>query len=151
MDDGGFDSPERAAIEGFPPEHCRVIASRADGDDAYVLLNAGSTERPYLYGVNCRQEGGRWFEGASGNGPGWARTSDDPDVGTLSLWGDAPPGGEMVRVEFDGQVIDEPVREDAYLIVWWRVPAPRVWPRVTGFRVLGSWVRHERPDEFGPS
>jgi hypothetical protein len=151
MDDSGFDSPESAAMEGFPPEHCRVIASRVDGDDAYVLLNTGTPRQPYLYGANCRREGGRWFDGVSGNGPGWAHSSHDPDVGTLSFWGDAPPGAEMVRVDFDGDVIEELVKEDAYLLVWWRVPPPQVWPRVTGFRVLGSWVPHELPAELEES
>jgi hypothetical protein len=90
MSDSGFDTPESAAIVGFPPKHCRVIASRSHGDDAYVLLNTGSGEAPYLYGVNCRRENGRWFEGGSANGPGWEQTGHDPDVGNLSLWGDAP-------------------------------------------------------------
>jgi len=139
MNDSGFDSPEGAAMNGFPPEHCRVIASRVNGDEAYVLLNTGSSAQPYLYGVNCHRENGRWFEGGSGNGPGWAQTGQDPEVGTLSLWDDAPPGAEMVRVEFEGDLIEEPVREGAYLIVWWRVPPPRDWPRVTGFRIAGHW------------
>jgi hypothetical protein len=149
MDDAGFDSPESAAMEGFPPEHCRVIASRVDGDDAYVLLDTGSSAHPYLYGVNCGRKNTRWFEGNSGNGPGWTKSGDDPDVGTLSLWGDTPEGAEMVRVAFRGVVSEEPVTKGAYLIVWWRVPPPREWPQVTAFQVAGRWVQKELPDEVG--
>jgi hypothetical protein len=39
----GHDSAESAAMEGFPKAHCRVVASRTFGDDAYVLLD---TARP---------------------------------------------------------------------------------------------------------
>src|SRR5437588_5609510 len=30
----GFDSPENAAMAGFPPTHCSVITSRTQGEDA---------------------------------------------------------------------------------------------------------------------
>src|SRR5262249_17956111 len=105
----GFDAPERAAMAGVPPKHCRVVASRVNGNDAYVLLNTGATERPYLYGVNCRHQNGRWFERGSANGSGWEKTGHDPDVGTLSFWDAAPAEAEMVRIEFDGRIIEEPV------------------------------------------
>jgi hypothetical protein len=59
-------------MDGFPIEHCRVIASRIQDDDAYVLLDTGSQGQPYLYGVNCVRSAGRWHETSSGNGPGWA-------------------------------------------------------------------------------
>jgi hypothetical protein len=36
-----FESPEDAAMFGFPAKYCRVVASRVEGDDAYVLLVAG--------------------------------------------------------------------------------------------------------------
>lgn len=101
MSDSGFDSPESAAMVGFPPKQCRVVASRVNGDNASVLLNTGSREQPYLYGINCRRENGRWFEGGSANGPGWEQTGHDPDVGTLSFWDDAPVDEDMVRVEFE--------------------------------------------------
>lgn len=140
MRDDGFDSPEGAAMDGFPARYCRVIASRLQGDDAYVLLNTGSSEQPYLYGVNCRRENGRWFEGGSGNGPGWEQIGHDPDVGTLALWDDAPADADMVRIEFEGHVVDEPVIVRAYLVVWWRVPAPQDWPRVRAFRIAGRWI-----------
>jgi hypothetical protein len=139
MRDESFDSPESAAMVGFPPKHCRVIASRVRGDDAYILLETGSSEPPYFYGANCRRENGRWFERGSANGPGWEQTGHDPDVGTLSFWGDAPPDADMVRVEFDGRMVEEPVIDRAYLVVWWRVPAPQDWPRARSFRVAGRW------------
>jgi hypothetical protein len=140
MSDSGFDSPESAAMVGFTPKYCRPIASRMSGDDAYVLLNTGSSEQPYLYGVNCRRENGRWFEGGSANRPGWEQTGHDPDVGTLSFWDDAPVDADMVRVEFDGGLVEGPVIDRAFLVVWWRVPAPLDWPRARAFRIAGRWI-----------
>ena len=96
-----------------------------------------------MYGVNCVREGNRWFESISGNGPGWSQTDHDPDLGTLSLWDQAPSGAEMARVEFQGNVIDEPITDGAFLVVWWRVPPPHDWPRVTAFKIDGRWVDHE--------
>jgi hypothetical protein len=135
-----FDSPESAAMDGFPPEHCRVIASRVQADRAYVLLNTGSTERPYLSGVSCRRENDRWIEEGSASVPGWQQTDHDPDLGTMTLWGDAPANADLVRVEFDGHITDEPVSEAAYLVVWWRVPFRRQGPKVRAFRVAGRWL-----------
>ena len=140
MTDSGFDSPERAAMVGFPPKYCRPIAIRVNGDDAYVLLNTGPSTQSYLYGVNCRRENGRWFEGGSANGPGWEQTGQDPDVGTLSFWDEAPVDADMVRVEFDGRIVEEPVIDLAFLVVWWRVPAPQDWPRAQAFRIAGGWI-----------
>jgi hypothetical protein len=142
MSDDGFETPQHSAMVGFPPKYCRVVASRVNGDDGYVLLNTGSSEQPYLYGVNCRRENGRWFQGGSANRPGWEQTGHDPDVGTLSFWNDAPADADMVRVEFDGRIFEEPVIDRAYLVVWWRVPAPQDWPRVAAFRIAGRWVDH---------
>ena len=53
----GFDSPEAAAMSTFPAEYCHVVAARTEGDDAYVLLDTGPPERPYLYRVNCPSDG----------------------------------------------------------------------------------------------
>jgi hypothetical protein len=136
----GFDSPETAAMEGFSGGDCVVIASRTDGEDAYVLLNTGSNTRPYLYGVNCSRQNARWIERGSANGPGWEQTGHDPDVGTLSLWGNAPAGADMIRVEFGDEQLEEHVVEGAYLLVWRRVQPPVSLPRVTGFRINGGWV-----------
>ena len=135
----GFDTPEAAAMSTFPAESCSVVAARTEGDDAYVLLDTGPPERPYLYGVNCHRTDGRWFEGASSNGPGWGQTDDGTDVGTLSLWNDVPMGVDSVRVAFGGAVIDEPVQNGAYLLVWFRVQLPSEWPRVVAVRRSGNW------------
>jgi hypothetical protein len=141
MSDSGFDSPEGAAMTGFPAKYCRPVAARLHGDDAYVLLNAGSDTQPYLYGVNCRRKDGRWFDGGSANAPGWQHSGDDPELGTLAFWDDAPLGADLVRVEFDGRVVEEPVVDRAFLVVWWRVPAPAEWPRARAFRIAGRWTR----------
>jgi len=65
---------------------------------------------------------------------------DHPDVGILSFWDNAPADADMVRVEFEGHILEEPVVDQAYLVVWWRVPAPQDWPRVTAFRIAGRWI-----------
>ncbi len=127
----------------FPPQHCRMVASRSHGDDAYVLMDTGSEGQPYLYGAHCHRDADGWYEGSSSNGPGWCQTGHDPDVGSLAVWGDAVAGAHMVRIEFDGVVIDEPVPLGAFLVVWWRVPVPSEWPRVVAFQVDGRWVPAE--------
>ena len=147
----GYDSPESAAMEGFPPAYCRVIASRVSGDHAYVLLNTGSTVSPYLYGVNCFRKGGRWFESSSSNGPGWAGTGRG--LGNLSCWGDAPERATAVRVSFDGRAFEETVIEGAYLLVWWQVPYPSGWPAVSAFEIAGVWrspAGHNTPANQDP-
>ena len=123
----------------FPAEYCSVVAARSQGNHAYVLLDTGPPDRPYLYGVNCYSEAGRWFEGGSSNGPGWEQTDDAPDLGTLSCWSDAPIGVDLVRIVFDDAVIDEPVQNRAYLRVWFRVPCPLQSPRVIAIRSGGQW------------
>src|SRR2546422_11518931 len=55
---------------------------------------------------------------------------------TIPIWvrcrggGDAPAGADFIRVAFEGTVIDEPIQDGVYLLVWWRVPYPSEWPRV---------------------
>jgi hypothetical protein len=144
----GYDSPESAAMEGFPPAHCRVVASRVSGDYAYVLLNTGSRSQPYLYGANCICEHGRWFEQGSSNSPGWQGADDPPYLGNLSFWGDAPQGAHAVRVIFEDQTVEESVVDGAYLLVWWQVPRPSEWPRVSAFRIDGVWT--PQPGLLGP-
>ena len=139
MSDLGHDSPDSAAMTGFPAAHCQVLGSRVSGDQAYVLLQTGSKTQPYLYGVNCTRRHGRWFETGSSNAPGWEQTGHDPDVGTLSFWGEATNGADAVRVTFASNLIEEPIRKGAYLVVWWRVPQPPEWPRVIAFRIGGAW------------
>lgn len=128
-------------MSGFPAAHCRVVACETSGDDAYVLLDTGSPGRPYLYGETCYRKDGQWSGGASGNGPGWSPSSDDPDVGALTFWGDAPASVDMIRVEFDGELVETPVRDGIYFLIKWRVPCPSSmdWPRIVAVRDSGEW------------
>jgi hypothetical protein len=135
----GHDSPEQAAMVGFPAAHCRVIASQSFEDDAYVLLDTGSPGQPYLYGANCYRKDGKWFESGSSDASGWAQTSHDPDLGTLSFWGDAPASVDSVRVEFGNTLVDAPIHQGAYFLVWWRVPNPSEWPDIVAIREDGTW------------
>jgi hypothetical protein len=80
MTQQGHDSPDRAAMAGFPEAHCRVIACQSFKDDAYVLLNTSAPEQPDLYGVNCYRKDGEWFESGSGDVSGWEQRSHDPDL-----------------------------------------------------------------------
>ena len=145
MNQDGFDSPEAAATSTFPRQSCSVVAARTEGDDAYVLLNTGTREQPYLYGVNCSRKAGGWHEGGSGNGPGWAQAGPDLDLGTLSVWGDAPAGATRVRIALNGDVVEAPVTEGAYLAVWWRVPATGQSVQVIEFNVGERWIPHAKP------
>jgi hypothetical protein len=46
-------------------------------------------------------------------------------------------------------LVEAPVTDGAYLVVWWRIPHPeRGWPHVEAFRVQGEWVREiaENPE-----
>ena len=52
-----FDTPETAAMFGFPPKYCHVVASRVHGDEAYVLIQTASDGSSYLYGVRCHRHG----------------------------------------------------------------------------------------------
>ena len=129
-------------MSGFPPVHCRVVASVMHEGDAYVLLDCGSPGQPYLYGVNCVRREGGWSEMSSGNGPGWSLTVPDRGLGTPTLWGDAPADADLVRVNFNGLTSEVPVRNGAYLAVWWRVPSPRHgWPPRRGVPDQGCLIR----------
>lgn len=141
-------------MSGFP-SHVRVVASRASGDDAVVVLDTGSGGTRSLYQVICARQGHKWIELSSGNGPGWARTSRDDtstpstdwrerefehrSVGTLSDWGNAPPEAEMVRLYFKGRLYEEPVRDGVYLFAWWKVGFPQEYPDDLAFRIRGEW------------
>jgi hypothetical protein len=132
-----FDTPHAAALDGFPPG-TRVVASAAEGDDAYVLLDTGTDGHAYLYGACVRREGDGWIEGSSGNGPGWSVT--DGDLGTATVWGDdAPAGADLVRASCGGDTREAPVRDGIYFIAWWRVPHTAD-ARVDAFRVAGEWI-----------
>lgn len=135
-----FETPEAAALDGFPGAHCRVVAARISGDDAYVLLDAGEPGYPYLYGSCVAREDGGWREGTSSNGPGWTSTEEDGELGTLVDWDVAPEGADQVRVSFRGETRIEPVANGVYLAAWWRVPSDLAFPRVEAFRIRGRWV-----------
>lgn len=136
----GSNSPENAAMARFPAS-CRVVATRVEGDDAFVLLNVGSAGQPYFYGVHCKRRDGRWCEGASGTGPGWSLSDEQSRLGTRSMWDEAPAGADMVRVGLNGQVLEEIVVDGAYLAVWFKQPEPHgPGPRVVAFRIAGKWI-----------
>jgi hypothetical protein len=130
----GHDSPEQAALTGFPEAHCRVIETKVSGDHAHVLLNAGSSSQPYLYGVNCYRQDGRWFESDSGNGPSWSPTSEDDELGMLAFWGDIHDGAEAVLVKFGDGIHEAVVHDGVYFLIWWNVPFPETFPRVISIR-----------------
>ncbi|HJR67692.1 MAG TPA: hypothetical protein VJ802_14770 [Gemmatimonadaceae bacterium] len=135
------ESPEAAALDGFPPGAVRVVATRAHGDDAYVLLDTRPAGPPYLYGVECMRDAGGWVEGSSSNGGGWRVTDADAELGTLVAWDQAPAGADRVRVALGADVHEEPVEYGVFLSAWWRVPPPAgVWPRAVAFRIAGRWV-----------
>jgi hypothetical protein len=141
MPSATFDTPEFAALDGFPGVPCRVVASAREGDDAYVVLDTGAPGRPYLYGICVAREHGGWVEGTSGNGPGWTLTDGERGLGTATAWGEAPEGAVRVRATFGGEVREVPVANGVYLVAWWRVPFREDGgPRVEAFRVGGRWV-----------
>lgn len=135
-----FATPEAAALSGFPPQ-CRVVASLAGGDDAYVLLDTGQPGAPYLYGACVSRDDDGWQEGTSGNGSGWTLTDSERDLGTATVWDAAPEGADRVRASLDGEVREADVVEGMYLVAWWRVPAAALDRlRVEAFRIGGAWV-----------
>lgn len=136
-----FATPEEAALEGFAGQPCRVAASQAEGDDAYVLLDMGSPGHPRLYGVCVAREDGGWVEVSSGNGGGWTRTDGERQLGVATAWGVAPRGTDRVRAGFDGGTREAPVAGGVYLAAWWGVPSPAGGlPRAEAFRIHGRWV-----------
>ena len=135
-----FDSPEAAAMSDFPAAHCRVVASAAEGDDGYVLIDANPLEGGYLYGVNVHRVDGGWEPGTDGNGPGWTVADPERELGTLVVWGEAPKRADRVRVEWNGETREAAAEEGVYLVAWWRVPPPDEFPGEVAFRVRGEWV-----------
>jgi hypothetical protein len=134
-------SLSEAAVAAFPAGAARVLALSASGDDAYVLVDVGSANQPYLYGVVFARREGIWREGGSGNGPGWSRTSATEAVGTLAFWDDAPPGSDRARIEFAGSTLEVPIANGVYLATWWRVPSTTIeMPRATSLRIEGRWI-----------
>jgi hypothetical protein len=125
----------------FPPEHCRVVASAAMGDDGFVLLDTGSPGSPYLYAASVMRTADGWIDGVSSNGLSWALTDEEHDLGTLAAWDEAPPGADRVRVVLYESVHEVAVTNGVYLVVWWRQPYPPAGahPRAVACRINGVW------------
>lgn len=137
----GFASLADAARASFPPQHVRIVAMREHGDAGYVLFDTRPSGPSYLYGVNYgRAANGRWGEGSSSNGAGWSQIGTDVTLGTQTFWDDAPDGADRVRVEFMGEVREEPVVDGAYLVVWWNVPGDIDTEMRVQFSINGRWV-----------
>ena len=129
------------ARSSFPTECCRLIALLEHDNAGYGLFDTGPIGQPYLYGVNYERRDGVWSEGTSGNGPGWSQVGPDDGLGTWTVWDEAPPGADAVRLEFDGEGREEAVTTGFYLAAWWGVPCKDdVSPHVTAFRINGEWV-----------
>lgn len=136
-----FETPEAAALEGFPDAHCRIVAARVSEDAAYVLLDSGPSGQPHLYGSSLVRRNGGWAMTASSNGPSWTSTGEEGEFGTLVHWDLAPDGADQVLVSVRGETRIEPVTNGVYLAAWWRVPCPDLtYPRVEAFRIQGRWI-----------
>jgi len=135
-----FASPEVAALSDFPAGAVYVVASRANADNAYVLLDTRPNGPAYPYGIAFKREAGEWIEGASNNAGGWF-ADGDLGLGMLAFWDeDAPAGADLVRIDFGSDIHEEPVTEGVFLSVWWRVPSPERISRVSSpseWRVAG--------------
>jgi hypothetical protein len=83
-------TPEEAARGGIPERYARAlgVVYSPDGNHAVVLL--GTNEPPFLYPyqVVCGRGEDGWYEGISGNGPGWSTTSNEgePNAGVATDW-----------------------------------------------------------------
>jgi hypothetical protein len=145
-----FSSPEDAVLSSFPPGAVRVVASRTSGYDAYVLVDTRPDGPPYLYGVEVTRDGEGWIEGGSGNSAGWRLREFGADVGTLVVWEEAPPGADRVRVEFEGDVHEEPIESGAYLSAGGGYPILTQAGRALclfASTAVGSMRMRLRPDE----
>ena len=95
-----FPTPEAAAMQGFPPAYCRVLAVEVNGNDGFVLLDTGPAEYRYLYGGTVERLAGGWCGGIDSNGAGvgWTLTDDHAEVGVVAACGEAPsPAAAAVR------------------------------------------------------
>jgi hypothetical protein len=137
-----FPTPEDAVLAAFPGTPCIVVAQAVGDDAAYAVVDVGQPGHPYLYEVSVEREEGGWVEGSSGNGPGWTLTDRERDLGTATVWGEAPAGTTRVRGSYMGDIREAPVPRGVYLLAWWRVPSPsdNVYPRVDAFQIGGKWV-----------
>ena len=135
-------SPEAAAMASFPAAHCRVVASAADGDDAYVVLDTGPTAYRYLYGLSAAREADGWRDGTGGNGPaaGWVLADEAGERGTAYIYGEAPDGATRARATLGADVREAAVAGGVYLVVWFRAPADVPTPTLVAFEVGGRWT-----------
>ena len=138
-----FPFPQAAAMQGFPPAHCRVIAADIDGDDGFVMLDTGPAEYRYLYGGTVKRVESGWEGGpdSNGGGIGWTITDWDQDLGVVYVCDEVPSDIDSVRVTWRGEEREVPVRNGVYLVTWWREQYPEgEWPRATSFRNRGRWT-----------
>ena len=141
-----YSTPEGAAMHGFPPEHCRVLALELDADDGFVMLDTGPPGSPYLYGGTVKREASGWSSGidSNGGGIGWTSTELDHDIGVVHMCGEAPEGADAVRASWRGTTRESPVRNGIVLLTWWQEKNPqRAYPRVVAYRVGGEWIAAE--------
>lgn len=131
-----FDTPEDAALAGFPTRFARVIGSATQGDYSVVLLGTNEPPQLYPYQVHCYRENGQWVEGSSSNGGGWSPTGDD-DIGVVTIWDEVPDGIVAVVVECRGTEHVVGVNHGHYFYAEWDYPDDNMvegWPRVIELR-----------------
>jgi hypothetical protein len=69
-DDVGYETPEEAAISGFPPRVARVDRVQYHEDGSHVVVELQTNEEPYLYPYTifcARDPAGHWHEAGSRN------------------------------------------------------------------------------------
>ena len=124
----------------FPAEQCRVVAVAIEGDDAFVVIDTASADKPQFHGTAVSRDAGRWVAGGSSNADaGWTRTDVKDDLGVVYLWDTAPLGVTAVHVEWRGLAQDVPVQNGVYLATWWRQYADDEVPTATAFRWGDDW------------
>jgi hypothetical protein len=137
-----FPTPEAAAMSGFPAEHCRVLASAAEGHAAFVVLDTGPAEYRYLYDGTAERVVGGWTDGISGNGRSAGRTLTNRvgDRGVAYIYDEAPAGVDRVWAALGDDVREVAVMNGIYLVTWWGVATDeeRV-PALVAVRVAGMW------------
>lgn len=141
MDPGGYATPEAAARAGMDPR-CEVLASVSEGDVGYVLMNGGTENYKYPYGIDVYRRNGRWHEGSSSNAFGWSLTSDPlngPSLGTWSLWAEVPADVDLVRVVRGEEVREVPVQNGVFLTCWFHQDEASAFPVVNAMRRHGTW------------
>ena len=138
-----FPTPETAVMAGFPPEHCRVLASVTEGDAAFVVLDTGPAEYRYLYGGTAERVEGGWADGINSNGPsaGWTLTDRERELDVAYTYAEAPDGADRARVACGAEFQEPAVINGIYLAAWWGVRSDDARTPVTlAFRIAGVWV-----------